>query len=533
MKSFRLALAACLAFMASLSVAVEGFAQKQGGVLRVYHRDSPASMSVHEEGTIGVIMPMMGVFNNLVLYDQNIAQNSQASIVPELATSWAWNPDYTALTFKLREGVKWHDGQPFTAQDVKCTFDLLIGQAKEKLRLNYRETWWVNVAQTTVNGDREATVHLKRPQPGLIGLIASGETPMYPCHVPPRIMRQAPVGTGPFKFVEYKPNQGIKIARNPDYWKPGRPYLDGVEYTIIPNRSTALLAFIAGKFDMTFPNEVTVPLLNDVKAQSPQAVCQITPTSETVGMLVNQTVPPFNNPELRRAMALAIDRKAFIDILGHGQGDLGGAMLPQPEGLWGMPPAMLATLPGYSGTVAKNREEARAIMRGLGYGPDKRIEVKMAVRNLAVYRDPGTILIDQLKEIGIDAELETTETATWVPKLIKRDFTIALNVLGNPVDDPDVVFYQNHVCSSARNYPGYCNRDLDRKIDQQSMEPDFAKRRQLVWEIDHTLQKEMARPIIYHRRAATCWQPEVKGMTLMVNSQYNGWRMEDVWLDRP
>ena len=126
MKSFRLALAACLAFMASLSVAVEGYAQKQGGVLRVYHRDSPASMSVHEEGTIGVIMPMMGVFNNLVLYDQNIAQNSQASIVPELATSWAWNPDYTALTFKLREGVKWHDDKPFTAADVMATWKVIM-----------------------------------------------------------------------------------------------------------------------------------------------------------------------------------------------------------------------------------------------------------------------------------------------------------------------------------------------------------------------------------------------------------------------
>ena len=94
---------------------------------------------------------------------------------------------------------------------------------------------------------------------------------MYPCHVSPHDMRQHPIGTGPFRFVEYKPNQDIKIERNPDYWKPGRPYLDGVEYTIIPNRSTALLAFVAGKFDLTFPNEITVPLLSDVKSAAPQA----------------------------------------------------------------------------------------------------------------------------------------------------------------------------------------------------------------------------------------------------------------------
>jgi ABC-type transport system substrate-binding protein len=128
---------------------------------------------------------------------------------------------------------------------------LLIGKAKEKLRLNYREAWFLNLDEITTNGDREVAFHLKRPQPAFISLLASGYSPIYPCHVSARDMRTHPVGTGPFKFVEYKPNQSIKVARNPDYWKPGRPYLDGIEYTIIPNRSTAILAFVAGKFDMT------------------------------------------------------------------------------------------------------------------------------------------------------------------------------------------------------------------------------------------------------------------------------------------
>ena len=513
-------------------IATGAQAQKQGGTLRVYHRDSPASMSVHEEGTVGVIMPMMGVFNNLVLYDQHIARNTDATIRPDLATSWTWNADHTALTFTLRDGVKWHDGKPFTSADVKCTLDLLINKGKDRLRLNYRESWWVNVSGTTTNGDREATIHLKRRQPALLALLASGETPIYPCHVSTRDMRQNPIGTGPFKFVEYKANQGIKLVRNPDYWKPGRPYLDGVEYTIIPNRSTAILAFVAGKFDMTFPNEVTIPLLHDLKNQAPKAICETTATSESVGLLINRTASPFDNPDIRRAMALALDRKAFIDILGQGEGMLGGALLPPPEGVWGMKPDMLATLPGYGDDARKNREEAKAIMHRLGYGPDNRLPLKVSVRNLAVYRDPATILIDQLREIGIEGELDTTETATWVPKLIKKDYKVAVNVLGAAADDPDPILYQNYVCDSARNYTGHCSRELDKKIDLQSMELDPVKRQLLVWEIDRTLQEEMARPVIYHRRAATCWQPEVKGLTMMVNSQYNGWRMEDVWLDR-
>src|SRR5712675_2164971 len=285
MKAATRALAASAVMLAALAGADTALAQKQGGTLRVYQRDSPASMSIHEEGTVGVIMPMMGVFNNLVIFDQHVPQNSVQSIVPELATGWAWSEDGTELTFKLRDGIKWHDGKPFTAEDVKCTFDLLTNQGKEKFRLNYRETWWVNVAKTTTGGEHEAILHLKRPQPALLALLASGDTPIYPCHVSPRDMRQHPIGTGPFKFVDYKPNQYIKLARNPDYWKPGRPYLDGVEYTIIPNRSTAILGFIAGKFDMTFPYELTIPLLKDIQTQLRNAICEVGMASESIGVL--------------------------------------------------------------------------------------------------------------------------------------------------------------------------------------------------------------------------------------------------------
>src|SRR5215831_3408143 len=162
-----------------------------------------------------------GVFNNLVLYKQDVPQNSLQSIVPDLGTDWAWSEDGTELTFQLRQGVKWHDGQPFTANDVKCTWDLLLGTSPEKLRANPRKAWYQNVERVTVDGDLSATFHLNRPQPAIIALLASGYAPVYPCHVSPRDMRQHPIGTGPFKFVEFKPNEFIKMARNRDYWKPG------------------------------------------------------------------------------------------------------------------------------------------------------------------------------------------------------------------------------------------------------------------------------------------------------------------------
>ncbi len=390
------------------------WAQKQGGVLRVYHRDSPANMSIYEEGTISVVAPMMGVFNNLVVFDPNQTQNRLDNIVPDLAESWTLSEDGSELTFKLRDGVKWHDSKPFTANDVKCTWDLLQGKTQEKLRLNAREAWWHNLDRVTADNERQATFHLKRPQPSFVALLASGFSPLYPCHVSPAQMRQHPIGTGPYKFVEFKPNQSIKVARNPDYWKPGKPYLDGIEYTIIPNRSTAVLAFIAGNFDMTFPYEVTVPMLKDVRSQMPQAVCDTTPLNVAPNLLITQK-PPFDNIELRRAIAMSLDRKAFIDILGEGQGDIGTAMLPAPEGQWAMPKEIMQKLPGYDPDIAKSRAEAQKIMQTLGYGPDKHLAVKISARNLAIYRDPAAILADQLKNIWIDAELISSKPRIGCP----------------------------------------------------------------------------------------------------------------------
>jgi len=506
-------------------------AQKAGGILKLYHRDTPASMSILEEATISTVVPITAVFNNLVVFDPQVPQESLQSIVPDLAANWEWSDDGKTLTFKLRSGVKWHDGAPFTAADVKCTWDLLLDRGSAKLRINPRKTWWQNITEVAAPNDDEAVFTLKRPQPALLTLFASGMSPIYPCHVPPATMRQHPIGTGPFKFVEFKPNESIKLVKNPDYWKPGRPYLDAIEYTIIPNRSTAILAFVAGKFDMTFPYQVTMPLLKQVKGQVPDAVCEARPTNGT-NVLLNQTAPPFDNPLLRRAVALSLDRKALIDMLTDGQGTLGAAMLTPPEGLWGLPPDVLQTLPGFGSDIDKNRTEARAIMEKLGYGPDKPLQVKVTTRNANVFRDPAVALTDQLKQVYIAGELDLVETAQWYPKLARKNFALAYNLTERGVDDPDAQFFESYSCGSDRNYTGYCNHEMDAAFVSQSVEPDQAKRKALVWDIEKQLEEEGARITMYYSRTATCWHPPVKGVSLPINSIYNGWRFEDVWLDQ-
>jgi peptide/nickel transport system substrate-binding protein len=516
---------------ALLALAAPALAQKAGGTLKVSHRDNPPSASIHEEATISTVMPFMSVYNNLVVFDPQATQNRPDNIVPDLATEWAWDKDYTTLTFKLRDGVKWHDGKPFTSADVKCTWDMLIGD-ESKLRKNPRKSWYVNLREVTTNGEREVAFHLKRPQPALLTMLAGGMSPVYPCHADAARMRTRPIGTGPFKFVELKQNESIKLAKNPDYWKKGRPYLDAIEFRIIPSRATSILAFVANQYDLTFTAEIAAPALQDLKVQAPWAQCVYQPTNTQANLLVNRDRPPFDNAQVRKAMVLAIDRTAFTEIIAQGTNRLGGAMLPPPEGLWGMPPDFLATVSGYGADSEKQREEGRKIMKEQGYGPDKPLKIKVSTRNIPSYRDQAVILIDHLKQVYIQAELEPLDTSVWYNRLLKKDYAVGMNIQGVGIDDPDVVFYETYSCGSERNYTNYCSSETEKLFDQQSRTADIATRQKLVWEIDKKLQEDGARPVIQHGQGATCWRPELKGIKLAVNTIYNHWRFEDVWLDR-
>src|SRR5207244_4257013 len=146
--------------------------------------------------------------------------------------------------------------------------------------------------------------------------------------------------------------------------------------------------------------------------------------------------------------------------------------------------------PGYDPDVAKNRTEARNIMQKLGYGPDKRIPVTVSTRNIPQYRDAAVILIDHLKEIYIDGVLEAVDTTQWYPRIMRKDFTVGLNVSESAVDDPDQQFYENYVCGSERNYTGYCSPEVDKLVDQQSAEADREKRKRIVWEIEKRLAED-------------------------------------------
>lgn len=526
-------IARCAALALAVLMAAPAFAQKQGGTLRITHRDNPPSASIHEEATISTVMPFMGVYNNLVVFDlTRDPQNKLETVAPELATSWAWSADNRRLTMTLRNGVRWHDGKPFTSEDVKCTWEQLIGQRDIGLRKNPRRSWYFNLKGIETNGPQEVTFVLNEPQPSLLVMFAGGHSPVYPCHVNGAQMRTKPIGTGPFRFAELKQNESMRVVRNPDYWKPGKPHLDAIEFTIMANRATAMLAFGAGRFDMSLTADWPVHIAKEVKAQAPAITCVDQTTNTQANLLVNWERAPFDNPDIRRAMNLAIDRGAFISTIERGEAQRGAMMLPPPAGLWGMPESELTAVEGYNPDIAANRARAQALMAKLGYSATNPLKIKVSTRNIPAYRDPAVLLTDHLRHAFIEAELEPLDTSAWYARLLKKDYQVGMNVQGVGIDDPDVVLFENFACGSERNYTAYCNADTTALLLRQSQMTDFAARRKLVWEIDRKLQEDGARPVIMHNRASTCWWPQVKGVQISSNSIYNHWRFEDVWLDR-
>ena len=518
-----------LAAVVLLAMATVAFAQKSGGILKRANDENPPSASLHEEGSNIVTTPFVPVFNNLIVFDPSKSLSRPESIVPDLATSWSWSADNKTLTFKLRHGVKWHDGKPFTAADVKCTWDAVAGKRDAGWRRNPRQAWFSNLQEIVVEGEDQVSFRLTRPQPSFLHFFAGGWSVVYPCHVDARTMRQKPIGTGPFMVRSIEPGKMIRLVKNPNYWKPGRPYLDGIDMPIIPSPSTRTLAFIAGETDI-YTSSAT--LLAEVKAKVPDAVCDVTLSYAYTQLLINRSMAPFSDARVRRAMALAIDREAVVKIKGAGLDRLGGELMPPPEGAWGLDKAELATIPGYGPDLEKRREEARKLMREAGYGPDKPLTVVLSTRDVARYRDTSVLILDDLSKIYVKGEMKTIDTAIWTNQLAKRNYMVAVRSRGQAMDDPDVSFYESFSCNSRSNVDGYCNQEMEALFEQQSATIDPAARKKLVKEIDRKLQMDVVRPTITFAALPNCRRPYVKGYVPSMNNQYSNLRMEDVWLDK-
>jgi peptide/nickel transport system substrate-binding protein len=506
---------------------------KPGGVLRaVLREDLPQGLAIHEAATNSVTWPAMPCYSNLVIYDQTKRLGRMDTIVGELAEKWSWQDNYRNLVLFLRRDVKWHDGQPFTSKDVKFTFDVVreASDAPAKLRINPRKEWYANVDAIEAPDPYTVVFRLKRPQPSLVAMLASGYSPVIPAHVPLAEHRARCVGTGPFKFKEWKRGQSVELVRNPDYFVKGRPYLDAVRYTVIVERGTRVAALQANQIDLAYPGETTLSIAEQLQKAVPTMVLTETASNVSENLLLNTKKPPFDDVKVRRALSFAIDRRTYTQTVHRGAAVIGASLAPKPWGVWGLLDKDLGQLPGYGG-AAPGRAQARKLLAEAGFGPSNPLKVELVTRAIAIYLDFAGFVVSDLKQVGVEATLKQIDTAQWHPMVTRREFQIGANLTGLGVDDPDANFYENYACGSPRNYGNYCNEEVGRLIDQQSQEIDAQKRLTLVWQIQKKLEEDAARPTMGWRTDRFAHYPYVKNLILN-QVTYNCCRLQEVWLDK-
>jgi peptide/nickel transport system substrate-binding protein len=508
-------------------------APKGGGVLNVMQReDLPQGFSIHETATISTVWPSMPCFNNLVIFDPLKKTESLDTVIGELAEKWSWQDGYRNLVFFLRRDVKWHDGKPFTSKDVKNTFDMLreVPDAPQKLRLNPRKDWYANVEAVEAADAYTVIFRLKRPQPSLLMMLASGYTPVYAAHVPAASYRTGCMGTGPFKLKEWRKGEFVEYVKSPDYFVKGRPYVDGLKYIVISEAGTRIAALQTGQVEVSFPSEVSKTNAEQLKAAVPKLV--ITPYSVNTNenVVMNMKKPPFDNQKVRLAVSHGIDRRALIQAVHQGGAVPGASLAPKPYGTWGLLEQSLQLLPGY-GKAADEKALARRLMGEAGYSPQNPLRVEMVTRNLSIYVTMASFVVNELKQIGIEATLKQIETAQWHPLATRGEFQIAANLTGIGPDDPDANFYENFACGSPRNYSFYCNEQVMAQFHQQSQELDPKKRLAMVQAIQKKLEEDVARPILDWRLDYFTVWPYVKNL-IPHQSMYNFGRLQEVWLDK-
>jgi peptide/nickel transport system substrate-binding protein len=508
-------------------------AGRSGGVLNVMQReDLAAGFAIHETATIATIWPAQPCFSNLVVFDPVKPVERAETLVGELAERWSWQDGYRNLVFFLRKDVRWHDGRPFTAKDVKFTFDMIreTPDAQAQLRLNPRKDWYANVEAIETPDAYTVVFRLKRPQPSLLLMLASGQSPVYPAHVPPAEQRARCVGTGPFKLKEWRRGEFIEYVRNPDYFVKGRPYLDGLKYFVIAERGTRNAALQAGRLDVAFPGETTKGIADQLRAAVPHLVITEVGTLTSPNLLVNATRPPFNDIRVRRAVSLAMDRRAFVRAFEQAGAVVGAAMAPPPYGMWGLVGKGLSALPGY-GKPAEDKARARRLLTEAGFTASSPFRLEITTRAIPSYIDFSGLVVSELRQVGVEAALKQVDTVQWYNATTRKEYQLGANVSGFGIDDPDAILYENYGCASLRNYTGYCNEQVMKLIDQQSQELDQSRRAALVGRIQTILEDEAARPTMGWRLDYFTQWPSVKNL-VPHHGIYNWGRMQDVWLDR-
>jgi peptide/nickel transport system substrate-binding protein len=518
-----LALALCV--LVTVGTAASAETPRRGGVLlAVIGADAP-TLDPHQESTFANLQLVAPLYSTLLQIDPY----RYPTIIGDVAAEWKIAPDGLTYTFKIRPGIRFHDGSPLTAADVKATYDKIVFPP-EGVR-SIRKNAFTAVQRIEAPDPATVVFTLKFPSASLLANLASPWNVIYPkkyLDTDPNYFRTHAIGSGPFKFKSYTRGSTFEGERNPDYFVKDRPYLDGYKFFISTETSVRAAAIRSGRAYIEF-RDLPNSEVDAIKRQlGDKVVVQQTPMVGQFGFAINNTVKPFDDVRVRKALTLALDRYTGGRVLFPltGLRDVGGLMRPGTE--WALPAEELEKLPGFWRDPEKSRAEARTLLAEAGY--PKGFKTVLKNRNVKLpYQDLAVYAIQEWRKVGIEVENRPLETAAWFAD--GRDtgsFELIIAPTVEFMDEPDQ-FLNRYVTKAPQNWGRFSDPAIDDLFARQARSVDPAERRKLVFE----LQKRVLAQTYY--MPGLWWTRNVVHLAKVKNyvappSHYTNQKLQDVWL---
>ena len=462
---------------------------KSGGVVPMQKHAAPRRIDPHPSGSGIDMSEATLLYNGLVKYN-DIGDVKQ--IIGDLATHWDVSDDGLTYTFFIPEGVQWTDGTPLTADDVVFSLDRMVQEGESRPRAGALRTYY---ASSEAIDPQSVAVNLKFPAAAFLPALGIDYMKVVPKHVVEagtEIGDVAPqVGSGPYEMVEYRKGDLIEYKRNENYFKDGLPLLDGIIKYVITDKGRSKAGFETKQLLMAtvgFTGMNVQDYLNLQESAEDHLTVHFMNDFLAIGLMLNTTIPPYDDPKVRRALFLAVDRQAQVDAFGFGKGSIHG---PLPSWLWfGMPEAELLEVPGFRQTAdgkkdPQDLEMAKQLLAEAGY-PDG-FDATITVRQTGIYADQAALLKDQFREIGIDITTRPMESTAGIAAFLALDFEMGIQGTGFAFHDPDQILAGLYLPRGARNYPGWEHTEITQLYDQQARATDQTKRGEIISEIEQLL----------------------------------------------
>ncbi|MBI3077322.1 MAG: ABC transporter substrate-binding protein [Deltaproteobacteria bacterium] len=500
---------------------------RAGGELTFAVAETPPSFDGHRETTFAMIHPIAPHYSTLLRFDQD----HFPKVTGDVAESWTISRDGLTYTFKIRRGIKFHDGSPLTARDVKATYDKLIFPAAGVA--SARKASYAAVERVEAPDDATVIFRLKHPAASMLANLASPWNFIYSAEKlrqDPRWYERNIMGSGPFRFVEYVPGSHWVGKKNPDYFMPGRPYLDGYRAIFIRDTAARVAAIRGGRALIEFRGFSPAHRDDLVRALGNRIMVQESPWTCNLTVAINNEKRPFADARVRRALTLAIDRWGGSAALSRISimKPVGGLFRPESE--FAAPEAELTKLAGFGRDIAAARREARRLLREAGVPEGFAFTLKN--RNIKEpYEAAGVYVIDQWRQVGLNVTHLPQEGGPYFTDLRAGNFEASIDFACDFMDEPDIQLFK-FVSSdkSPINYARSKDPVLDGLYERQSRATDPGERLRLLRQFEKRVLDEQAyqfhvlwwqRTVPHHAR--------VKGWKIIPN-HYANQDLRDVWL---